>query len=644
MPVERGYEARIMPREAAPLPLARPEQYGAGIGGELAQAGEDMHARQLRSYQLDRREAADAQAADFDHRFALHRQNMDGVQQQLRANAGPGGAGHAEAVLKANAAAKDALFSGISDDRVRRAAAGQWDEYQTRLGAAEGNFEEGQRIAKEITDRGRTTDVGANRIRQGVDPDAYRAELALAHQAIDLAQDIPDTLRAKLHDQVDVKYAIAFVGHLQDTNPRAAQALLDAGAFNHLPSEVVDQLRNGTAVEIRRADAGVAEEARAREAAAKEEIATLRVRSGRGEDVSAELPRAIASAEAMGDSSLAEELRGIGEDNDFAKIYSGVPPLRRQARIAELRAQTNPTAKEQRELHWHEQKGPSLDAKFNNDPVGWAIDNAPPSGKPPAITQGLAARLPWQRAASQRYGIVMPFLSGNEVAALRTHALASPAGQLEVANTLGALPVRDGINAARQISPGDGMLAQMVTISPEDRGRVQMGAEVRKGNRALVDGAAGNEALALFNGTVGRALRLLPPDERQATLEAAKNLYADWAGRTGHLDYDQASFEPWIGRALGARLTEWRGEKVLLPPGYDATHFSRSISAYKPDAGSRNAPVRANGAAMSGDELRRYIPRRRPDGNYQFETETGRETVLTRSGTIFVLGLPERGR
>ena len=642
MPQEKGYDSQIMPRAGAMPRLSSPESYGAGLADAVGRTAGEFHNREVRAYRLDRQEKADREAADFDHRFALHRQNMDGIARELRANAAPGGAGHLEAIDKAYSAAEQDLFSGITEEAVARSARSRWDQFRTQLLDGEGAFEEGQRIAKLVTDRTKAIDVAGNRVRTSTDPETYKQELGQILEGIETIHGLPDGEKQKLRDYGEQVLGVGFVQQLQDSNPRLARAMLDAGTFNHLQPKVVEALRNGADVEIRRQDAAAAHELAVARSQLADQVATVTEKASQGIDVTAELPALRSAAEAAGDNSTVAKLDGLARDSAFARGWSTATPLQREARLAEL--SRIPAAKrsenEQAELKWLADKRGALDGQFNRDPVSWAMENA--ASKPPPLDRGLAARAQWARSVSQAYGRPMPIFTANEAAELRAQSAGSPAGQLEVANTLGALGGREAINAARQVAPGDAMLERLVTLAPEDRAGVQNGVEVRKGNRALVDGEAGNDALAAFNDDVGQALALFPPAQRSAVFEAARNLYANRAARVGQGEYHDGNFRSWIPRALGAQLTEWRGQKVLLPPGYDGTSFGRAIGLYKPRAGM--GPVNADGTPMTGEQLRSFIPRLRPDGLYQFETPGGSQQVVRKDGTLFLLGLPERGR
>lgn len=643
MPVEQGYERRIFPQATVPLPSPSPEAYGAGLGRELADTGEELHRRQLRAYQLDRELKADSEATTFARRFAEHRRNMDDIVREIRDNpTSPDYAEHAARVSEAERAAHEALLSGISDQRVRNQAERQLESYGAALHQNESDFAESQRIAKTATDVQQVTDLGANRISHGVDPDAFAGELKAGYAMIDGLRNVPPPVREKLRRDLEQTYASAYVNHLNDTNPQAALALIDAGAFDEfLTPEQLARARGGAMVEVRRADAQAAHEAAVAKSQLDDEFSAAKTDSASGIDVSDRLPALRARYEALGDSSKLAEIDAMSRDSAFARAYAPATPLAREQRIRELSAKDKPSAAEQAELHWLRGPGKELDGYFNRDPVGYLAEYAPAGAKPPAIDGdgGVAARAAWAKRNAAAYGRPLPLFSRNEVSALAATAASGPKGQLEVADAIGQLSGQQAIDAARQIAPSDAVLAQLVLLAPGDRRRFQNGAEARKGNRALVDGVSGGEALDRFNRQVGVALRRFPAAQRNAAFEAARNLYADWAVTNGSPDFDEDEFDRFVARGLGMDLGRWRGAKVLLPPGYDQDRFDDALLRYAPSTGP-HAPRDAGGKPMSADDLRRYVPVRRPDGGYEFQTRDGGRQIYAMDGSPFVMGFP----
>lgn len=640
MAVERGYERQVAPRAGQMGAMSRPEDFGAGLARAVEQVAGEQHQRELRSYQLDRREAADREAADFDLRFAEHRQNMDSITRDLRTNAGPGAQGHAEGWRKANDAARETLLSGITDARVLQQAERQWSEYETRGVGQEGDFEAARGIAKRITDFGKAGDVSVNRIRTGMDPEAYASELKLRHEAIFSQQGLSDELKQKLWDDYQQKAGVGFVQHMQDTNPVAARALLDGGAFEHLDPSVVEQLRNGADVEIRRRQAAEAQAANVAAAQTRERIATVRAMAGQGIDVSGHLPELIQQAQALGDTSTVVELQGLGNASAFARAYEPLTPLQVEGRISELSGipQDSRTAAQQAELKWATDHRGAMASRFNADPVGWAIENAPEGAKPPPLSAGPAARAQWARETADVYG-GQRVLTRAESDAYANRAADGDAGYLQVAEELAQFGGRTAMAAARQVAPSDRYLQQMVVLPPNYRKLSIDGRAARKANPGILkvkDDDQG-EAIASINAGFHQALATVPVDQRNAIIDIAGNIAANFQLKHGKTDSEMNS-RLWLqafNMALGATgagagqlggMGRWSDQYFLVPDGVTAQQFTDGVFAQvKRDA--KRAPVNPDGTPL-------YLGRARPvaQGGGRYRFYVGNDVVMGKDG------------
>lgn len=630
MPQERGYEPQTAPREGQAMPSPSAAAYGAGFGGDLAQAGERLHAVKIDQYKRERQLTAQREAADFAHRYALHRQNMDGIARERRANAAPGAMGHTKSVLEADQAAQESLLAGITDDEVRRHATAQIDEYRTRLGEVEGNYEEWQRIGKLASDVGSSTDIAANRIASSEDPTVYAQEQRLQYQAIDAMPGLPADVRDRLkREQVDQKLGVAYVNKLNETNPQAALAMLNAGTFDTvLEPGQIEQLRNGAHVEIRRAEAAVQHAAALAHSQLTEQVATVTQLAKDGIDVSAQLPQLIAASAAAGDTSTVARLQGLGRDNVFAQVWNGATPLQREARVRELGtiAESQRTTAQQAELAWLARKSGPLDSQFQQDPVGFAIAHAPAGMKPPGLDQGMAARAQWVRDVRGAYGDVNP-LSGNEVAAFKNRVAQGDAGYREVMGTLAGLPPRLAKMGARQIAPDDLDMQQLVMLPEPVRRAAIDGKAALTANSKLAEAADVDEKAAIATATNGlhQALAMVPMTERNAIINVARNIAVGHLARRGGQGGEMTA-ELWgasLNLALGAVNTDkgrtggmgrWGGAYFIAPAGWTAEHFTDVVFA-KVQADPHNGPVNPDGSAVN---LRTARPVIIAPGTYQF--------------------------
>ncbi|WP_374414291.1 hypothetical protein [Novosphingobium colocasiae] len=653
MPQETGYEARVMPQAAAPLPLSNPNTYGAGLGATIGQVGEDLHRREIRAYEAQRQLTHDRETTDVAHKLALHRQNMDGIVRQLRANpTSPDYAEHVKLVTAADDAAREGILSGITEDSVRNAALRQMDAYRTGLMAEEGDYAEGQRIAKTTLDTKATLDIDANRMRQTDKPADLAAALGNANALIDGLQGVTPVGRQKLRDYANQTLTVAFVNHLNDTNPGVAKAMLDAGTFNAvLDPGQIDQLRAGAQVEIRRVEAEAAHQANIAAAATREEIATVQEKASQGIDVSADLPRLAAAAQAMGDTSTVAKLQGLARDSAFAKVWGSVSPLARQQKLQQLQAipEGKRSEEQQAEIHWLTEKGPALDGQFNDDPVAFAARTAPAGMGPPPIADfsqvELAQREKWMRQAEGAYGH-MDLLSDAEATALQQRAVASDAGYREVlAGLRQGLSSRVAMQAVRQMLPQDDFAQSVVALAPNVQRQALDGRELRKANSAILktpkdddDAAAQVEGVkAGFNLALGN----IPGSQRNGILEVAEAIAADALAKNGKLSEQMSA--AMLARSLDAALGStgsgptkkggigwWGGTMYLLPDRVSQAGFEGHVSRFVRDHPDQ-APVNPDGSPA---DLRRARPLAIGGGRYQFMV--GDRVILGKDGKPWI--------
>lgn len=651
MAVEPIYRPQVGAGGTAGLPQASAEAFGAGIGQGMAQLGGAMHEADVRAYRIERQQRADTEASDFAARFATLRAEADKASIDARNAAAPGGAGHAEAMAKWWQDRSAQLTDGITEDRVRRAAAEQISEFGARFDAAEYQWQEGARVGKVVTDRQRASDAGANRARQMHDPKAYAEELSLGRQSIDMLEGVPADVKDKLRRYHDETVTVGFLNGLTDTNPALAKAQIDAGIFNDiLTPQQIDQARGGAEVEIRRRDGIVAAQQAAVKAETREQLATLNARIEAGEDVpDGEIAGGAQAATAIGDDSGAFKLEVARQKAWLNRETQAWRPQDYETNINALRAMgERRTPAQDITLKHLETIAPGRIAEYTNNPGGYmaAIGKAAPVLNL-ADPASIAARRAWQRTAAAVMGVPVPLLSKNEAAAFAATASASPKGQLDVANHLAALGGASAFQAAKQVAPQDAMLSRLVVLNPQDRAATINGAAARKVNPAVIDGAAGNDAREDFIAALGGAATLLPQQDVGAAFEVARNLYADWAARNGAQGYDRAQFRQMVQRAFGGAvnargaieggLGEWNDRKLFLPSGVTQAAFDASFSGYRVDPKSAKAPAWADGTVMTADQLRKqFTPVLRPDGLYEFRNARG-EVVVTRSKAAFLI-------
>ncbi len=634
MAQERIYERQIRPGATPTGPMADAGDFGAGVGQSVAQMGNVIHQTQVRAYQLERQAQQDSQAADFHARFTRLRADLDDASREARANAKPGAEGHSKAMRTLLEEQGRTLLDGVTEDSVRRTAQQQLDEYALRFLKSEEDYQEGQRVAKLTGDMQSATEIAANRARRMVDPAAFGEEFKLGLAAIDALPGVPPDVKQKLKDYHSEQVSAAFLSGVVDSNPGTARAMADSGQFDFLPPAVLERVRTGADVELRRIEAAAEHAAAVRKVEIKEQIGVLKEKASQGIDVSDALPEAIASARAIGDESLAVQLEGLWSDSQFAKVYNGktpIPPAQRELRMRQLAALDKPNQQQQRELKWLREKGGGLDAQWNNDPFGSAAATTPP----PALDFGNAAtveaRKQWAAAQSKALGRPVPPISRNEAAALGEQKRSGMAGYSAVMDQLATLGGRAGTEAARAVDGNDLAFHRMVALPRPYRVLAMQGRDALKGNAALIK-AADEEGQALFarqDAELKRALGGVVPGQQSAIIEMGNHILAGLVAQ-GSAPTPGNRWKA-LNMALGARghdggqvggVARWGDQMVLLPDNLTAEAFNnkiRSITARAVAAGQ--GPVNPDGSAAT---IRRSVPVSMPDGSYQFRTPGGR--------------------
>lgn len=654
MPRAPGYDSQIMPENAARPVTASPEAFGAGIGQALERAGDGLHRSQLRSFEIEKQVTADQEAADFNHKFALHRQRMDGVDADLRTNAAPGAAGHVERITEANEAAREELFGGITDPRLQRQAQQQWDDYSTRLRSGATTFAAVQGANKVAQDVKGLTDVGANRVRQGLDPAAYAEEVKQGYAAIDALRGITADQKAQLRrEQVDQKYGIAFLNHMVDTNPRGALAVMEAGEFNDvLEPGQLEQLRNAAGVEIRRVDAAAQHAINLKKAEVGQQVSVLEEADRQGIALpQADYDGAIASLTAIGDKDRALKIEGLRDNARFAQIYEGQSPVQRQQRLAELQAKKAPSVGEQREIKWLTDKSGALDSRFESDPTGFAIANAPPSMRPPAgdVSEPgvMAARSAWAARASVAYGRPVPPLTAVEAAQLKANKDRSEDQVLQTLDAIGD-PVQR-IAAARQIDGNDTAFQHMALINPRSRPTIRNGAEKLKAEPRFLTPNPNEdpdkvEAIAAWETRARTALKEMGVRDQEATLTIARQFVAGVLSHTGgNVDaLTDGQLDLGLRVALGGSirngkpvggLGNWGGRPFVLPETDGNPDFGARVTRWL-QGRAKNPPVNPDGSPIA---IRDLTPVLIGPGRYRWEV--GGRVAVGKDGKPLIMEL-----
>lgn len=633
------FQRQVRPSAGAPQPFVDADQFGAGIGRAVEQLGNTVQQERLQDFQIEQKRVAQEEWAQFQHGFALGRENMDGIAREARTNAEGGARGHTLRMREAWEAQRDSLLEGITDRDVKARAITQFEEVGQRFRTGEADWEDGKRAEKMVFDFSAARDMGANRVRRLGNPSDYTAELEIQFEAID-ALGVDENSKDKLRGETEQIYAVQFLRGRIDEDPGVAKALLAGGAFDAiLQPNQVEALMNGADVEIRSQQVAAAREAAAELAAAKEQIATLVEFDRQGVVIPEDQLEAAAQvAAASGDTSLAVKLDGIKANNIFARVYEKSTPLIREGRMADLAAKEKRTANEDRELQWLQTKSGALDNEFNSDPVRSLAKH----GGVPPIDLGdpasLQARSAWARQQTEATGRYVPPMSAAEAAPMRDLYAKGNGGKKQVFDLLDNFAPDDRVSVARMIAPQDTVFQELSTLRSGWRDRAVEGREALKANAALLksDRVEVEDGMLAADAAFNQATRFMESDRREAVRAIGKHILASFVTEGNALT--ERAMQTALQRAMGAEgsganqtggMKRWGGTDswFLLPDGVNGASFAAAVAKNNRE----NPAVAAVNPDGSPANLNRATPVALGGGWYEFHTVSG-EVVKAKTG------------
>lgn len=655
------YQPRVMPEAPAAMPLPTPEDYGAGVGQALGQAGDVVNEAALKQFTQERQLNENRELANYGVQSAIAKQNMDEVARQARLdNTDPDYTNHVANMQDFLDQQGQDLTSGIKEGTVQRHAQQDWTNFSQQFLGREGDYVAGQQAANFGLNNTHAIQVKANTVRNSPDPETALNEALTSSDAqiqagnVDVltkkkqAQEAYQQIYSAYLDRIIMGTAGADGQQLTPPNPAAALKSIDSGALagSGLTSEQLEAKRNLALTEFRRQqEALLAADAQAK-AKLADDVQVYRAKLKGGDavnDADGMALRQRALGLKIPDNGLAQELTNDIRENHWHNANLNTPPPDLQARLNTLNAKPTKTDDDLAEIKYLNGSLPGQSAGFENDTAGWIQKHGTPGALPPPIDpanltpQALDTRAAWQRVQSNVYKRDVPLVTKAEADQLASNAKQSPLGEYDLARRLSHLDGRTAQNAAKYIEPENKFMQQLVLAPPGVIPLVGDGHLLRKQYPDLVD--TGDNAQSVrdaFAQHVGNAFQLLSKDQSDATMEMAKSLYAVWADHNGHPAFDESNFTPFIDQALDRHLTTWQGGRVIMPWGYDENKFYNMLNGYKPVADPLKSPYFPNGTKMTGDDLRQYIPKLQSNGNYRF-VGPGNTVVQTQNHHVFEL-------
>lgn len=676
MPAEQGYQQQAGPARPTGLPQASADSFGAQVGGAVAQLGATVHETKLRAYQQQRQVAADTEQADFQARFADARDEAQRAAIDARNGAAPGGAGHADAMGAWWEQRATTLLDGITDDRVRRAAAAQVGEFGGRFTTGEYEWQEGARVGHLTTNVQRAVDVAANRASHSSDPLDWELEQGLTLAGIDALHGVPEDVRDKLRQHATETITHGYFTGLVETHPEKVGSYLDGGKFDAMLSpEQQASLRNQAEAQINANNARARAVAAAARAANSDTLETQQAVLETGADTPADWDRLAAGWEAAGEPAKAVRARAKGAGLGVANGYNDAPLGMLDAKITELTGKQRRgglTPGEAVLLDGLSDKR-RQQAERLNQPGGALAQEQFATGQAlpplnPADPQSMAAYGKAAVRATARWGGAVEPIPSSDIRRFKALMSDGPDGQFLALDAIRHFGNATAIvGAARQITGDDaaGGAFRIAASLPEDGAR-----SVLNGSRLQTAGGGAIGALWKERGAVQAwnayrgVLAPLSPELRGDLFNAARAYYLDRVTRGGEQAWDDRAspgkfaqaIEAVLGRNLDPRTGVVRGgldrsrpnAAVVVPPDMTGEEMNRRFARGAPDAylaasGGRH-PTWADGHPMTIADFRQLLPTRTADGRYGFRARDGGWIHAQEGGvyTVDVHQLPGR--
>lgn len=654
MAQEIGYSRQVAPQVAAPMPLTTPNSFGAQIGQQVAEIGQQLHQEALQNYSIDRQHTADEEWAGFQHGFALARENITTIGRTMAEHPGPG---LADAMSKNWEAQRSALLDKITDPRVQQRATAEFDNYGVRVHAQAAQAEEVARVAGVMHDWSSYEQVATNRARRLTDVSDYLDEQQIGDKAL-AGLNMPDQQRAAAQSHFHQSLAVSFLQGMNDRDPQLAKAMLTSkkGIFDDvLQPQQVQVLLNEADVNIRRNQVQADQSQKQAIAAAKEQVKLTIAQQGNGKTFStADWIHTLDLAKQTGDPLLLERATQAAYDSRFVQIYRGdhpATPNQLQARMSELAAMPKRTDEQDREYKWLQDNYSGISAAFDRDPAGFLIR----SGGAPQLDwndpASLQQRVQWARSETEATGRYVPPISEADAAPLR-----DAYDQGDIREVYAALdkfhdPMAR-VEAARVVAPSDSFFQRMVVMPAPQRATIERGREALKANSQLLTPIDKNVKtnLQTYEGQLRAALTNMNPVDAAAFVQASKYLLAGLLTTTNTSieDVNAATLKTVFSAPLG--MTEkvlpdgtreqlggigmWTGQHPFVVP--EGMSRQQWMTAMQADLQAKQAkgegPVNPDGSPAN---LNKVYPVWLGGHSYRWETAAG-QSVYTRSGKVFV--------
>ena len=634
-PLFGGYAPQLSPqRTATALPMATPEDYGAGVGDALMGAGGVAGRAAIEDRKLETQREYDRQTTDAMLRWSQLKEAYGVADNEARTNAVPGAAGHAKSMTDLAAKQSDEFLATIGHEGLRQAYAGRLGEWKSERAVQADAFERGS-TAKLMADQmDASADMIANSVRGK--PLADYVEAISDIETMEVPQGIPQAAVLDWRRSAAQKATFAW---LRSQEPEFRKAMIDSHTYDTLlTSEQVEAVLSEADSDIRRKQIDADAAARAAKAEDVEYVDDVLDRINRGYPVEDDdYAEAMTRATRSGLEKRVRDLNDAHVGKQVNKEWANATPAQMDARIKIIDADLAKAGDKGSPALVAERTALSKllterTAQVKDDPLAagaaMGISVGPVDWANPA---SVAARRKAADATARALGVPAKYLSDEEAAQLAANAT-TPAGQLTVARQIRQLGPRAATAAAQQVLPGDSLFAYSMGLRPELQASVYRGVGLRKEFPVAED-----KAQQIWRETTGDALSSMPAASREAAYLTAKELYRQAASAKGKDEFDPVLYRGAVREALGGNPTnrtggvgEWNGAKILLPPTMSQQQFDARLGGYKP-----TRAYRGDKSKIGGAELRdRFTPVLQPNGKYQFRSERGEYAVIEDGRTL----------
>jgi hypothetical protein len=623
-------------------------------------------AMDLATRRAQRERELQLRTGDVAAHIATEEGNLQVDLIKLRENAGPGAAGHEDAVNERIGKFRDTVTDYIGNDPELAA------RFADNIAVAGANARVGEatwaaaaRAKKSATDIGVLGDALSNNIRTAITngtltdktiPDAE----ALYARAVD-AKPIPEDAKAAMKRDAHVAFKVAAAEGAIDTDPHGMLTKIDQGALDDIPDATRDALRSRARVAADRLDNEAEQGANAAAAAARAVEGNLIEDVTKGVIVDpAALQAAYARASASKkpeDIRLAHDLLIASARNAVTAKYDASTNEERLSVLHEIEGKKD-WQKDEQLVATHDQLATLIgrdDHAASQDPLplytrqtGQAL--APLNLADPKAMQ---KRFAQGDLAGERFNKPPTHLTEAEAGEMRQqYNSASPSGKADLLFTFGQYGSPRARQLMRQLSPNKPPLALLSELAASRDGAVKLlvnealdgsAQPVKDGLIAHIEARARTE--------MGPALARLPGDRRSAVVQIAAWIYAHRSaqgGKPGGFDNALArdSLEAALGGAGGkGGIGTRNGEKVVLPQLWDQRQFDSLLTLASPEQIRRSA----NGTPKWADrdlhlaEFRGLVPVLINDTGtqalYAFRSRGGSGYVKTERGDDYVVDL-----